>query len=442
MNIPIVIAAFNRKDCLLRLLNSLDSSEYPSTVKLIISIDGGGCPDVINIAESFDWEHGEKEVIIHKDNMGLRKHIIACASLSEQYDGVILLEDDLYVSPHFYKYVQETANYYKEDKNISGIALYSPVYCETAMLPFTPLDDGNDVYFMQLACSWGQCWLKDQWRDFIQWYEVNYEFDIASDNTVPQDIRLWPASSWKKYFIKYMIEFNKYFVYPRVAYTTNFGDAGQHHKGSNLFQSPLQYGYHHLNKVGFDDSFVKYDAFGEISPESLKIFNSDLEDYDFAVDIYGYKDIDSIESEFVLTTKECSKYELSFGLKMKPHEANVISNIPGERIIMSKTTNVKNICDFINDRISNIANWKSVHSYYFSITEMHYFEFNTIICCKENTIRNTIAENQNRISELTASAESLRNEIKMIQGSVTYRLGKFLLTPLRVFKNFIRSVKG
>ena len=93
-----------------RLLNSLVRAEYKDAVKLIISIDGNGTPEVCKYAEQFDWPHGEKDVICHKKNMGLRLHILFCGGLTKQYDGIILLEDDLYVSAWFYQYATEAAS--------------------------------------------------------------------------------------------------------------------------------------------------------------------------------------------------------------------------------------------------------------------------------------------------------------------------------------------
>ena len=60
MNIPIVVAAYDRGFSLERLLSSLVKAKYEHTVKLIISIDGGGTVEVQECAERFDWPHGEK----------------------------------------------------------------------------------------------------------------------------------------------------------------------------------------------------------------------------------------------------------------------------------------------------------------------------------------------------------------------------------------------
>jgi len=109
-------------------------------------------------------------------------------------------------------------------------------------VPFIPLNDASHAYFMQVPCSWGQAWLKEHWSAFESWYSTNLENEYNDDPTLPANIVYWPATSWKKYFFKYMVEHDKYFVYPTCSYATNFGDKGQHHTGSNLFQVPIQLG--------------------------------------------------------------------------------------------------------------------------------------------------------------------------------------------------------
>ena len=198
MNIPIVVVAYNRTNTLQRLLSSLSKAYFPFSTRLIISIDGGGPVNVIQTAKNFFWEHGQKEILEYSENLGLRKHILSCGAISKKYDGIILLEDDLYVSPWFYTYALSAARFYRGCKDISGIALYSPRYNETAFLPFYPLNDGSDTFFMQLACSWGQIWLSEQWSEFENWYNKNRNEELIRNETLPINIKLWPETSWKK----------------------------------------------------------------------------------------------------------------------------------------------------------------------------------------------------------------------------------------------------
>tara|TARA_B110000090_G_C13152569_1_gene358302 strand:- start:66 stop:260 length:195 start_codon:yes stop_codon:yes gene_type:complete len=61
-NPTIVVVAFNRRKSLNNLLYSLSKAAYGvDHVNLIISIDYSGLHDVYNLAEDFNWEHGQKK---------------------------------------------------------------------------------------------------------------------------------------------------------------------------------------------------------------------------------------------------------------------------------------------------------------------------------------------------------------------------------------------
>ena len=162
IRIPIIIVAFNRPKALERLLNSLLKASYPGEVELVISVDGekegredgktiGKGEEVRRVASGFEWPFGEKKLIFHEKNLGLRRHVIFCGELNKDYEGVIVLEDDLYVAPSFYNYTLQAFEFYKGDPKIAGISLYSHAYNETAQFPFRPLSDDSDVFFMRRA---------------------------------------------------------------------------------------------------------------------------------------------------------------------------------------------------------------------------------------------------------------------------------------------------
>ena len=73
--LAIVVVAYNRDKALAKLLNSLKRIETNINVPLVISIDGGGTEAVNKIANDFEWQYGEKKVIIH-EKLGLVKHFI------------------------------------------------------------------------------------------------------------------------------------------------------------------------------------------------------------------------------------------------------------------------------------------------------------------------------------------------------------------------------
>jgi glycosyltransferase involved in cell wall biosynthesis len=373
LNIPIVVAAYNRPDALKRILSSLLASIFTNPVELIISIDGGeDNSSVVDLARGFDWTHGSKQIIVSDVNLGLRGHILKCGRISQQYDGIVLLEDDLYVSKYFYQYVQAAQSFYRSEKRVAGIALYSHAYNETAWLPFAPLDDGSDAYFLQIACSWGQSWLSEQWANFEKWYFKNKDMGFSDDCEIPQDVRLWPETSWKKFFIKYLIVEDMYFVYPKRSLSTNFADPGVNHRGTNLFQVPLLQGDRDYVFPSFQDSIAKYDAYCELDSECMKQLSRDLAEVDLTVDLYGMKNKRDISTEYVLTSQRTDEPIKSFGRKLKPHDFNVLEGMPGDIIHFGLTEDMEEYDNFLRHRSVLIQDYDNTHAYFYALRESHY----------------------------------------------------------------------
>jgi hypothetical protein len=337
MNPAIVVVAFDRDECLARLLRSISRAHIVGPTDLVISIDKNDNDRAYGIAETFEWRHGRKEIMAREKHLGLRDHILACGDLTEHYGGVIVLEDDLFVSPFFHVYAKKALEFYAEEEAIAGVSLYAQAFNETARVGFRPLDDGADVFFLQMASSWGQCWSKNQWQSFRRWYADREDEETQETKDIPADVLVWPKSSWKKSFITYMIYRDKFFVYPRVSLSTNFGDPGTHYKYRvSVLQVPLQLTDKELRFSKIGDSLAVYDSFHEIMPESLKTLAPHLARYDFECDLHGQKDISKLDKEFVLTSKRCEGPVKSFGRELKPIELNVIYEIEGNDIALTE----------------------------------------------------------------------------------------------------------
>lgn len=332
--IAIVVVAYNRDKSLKRLLESLSKAKYNKrNIPLIISIDKSDNELVLECAEHFVWNYGKKIIINHSCNLGLRSHILKCGELTNEYENIILLEDDLYVSMNFYKYAEMAMQFYKNENNIAGISLYSQRINETAKLPFEPLKSKGDVFFMQIASSWGQCWSKKQWNDFIKWYKEHVSDDLLKNENIPYNVASWPETSWKKYFIYYLITMKKYFVYPYFSLTTNCGDEGVHFKSkTNIVQVPLRYDdKEDYEFVTLNESKSVYDAFCEnitVKDRFISLIGQEI-----VLDIYGVKKI--FHGKYLISTQKLDyKILESFKLSFKPCEANIIENLIGNDIFL------------------------------------------------------------------------------------------------------------
>jgi hypothetical protein len=366
MNIPIVVIGFNRKDSLKRLLSSVAKARYPGSVDIIISLDNDNDEAVRDVARDFVWDHGKKQLICHPQRLGLRQHILFCGDLVKDFDALIVLEDDLYVSPYFYDYSIAAVSFYHNDEQIAGISLFSHHFSETAYLPFLPLPDQSDVFFMQVPSSWGQIWTASQWLRFRQWYDRKGDNLDAFRGNVPDNVRNWRKSSWKKYFFYYMIDTGTFFVYPRISLTTNFSDPGTHIvEKKSIFQRPLLYAPKNFGFTKPGHSIAVYDAFCEVFPDTIKQFIPELGTYDFEVDLYGSKPLDSIRSAYLFSSKRCRSPLNTYGRSMKPHEANILEKNSGEVFSLGLKT------DFKQNRVRKFRSHDL--TYYYDLTEYLHF---------------------------------------------------------------------
>lgn len=329
--IAIVVVAYNRVTTLSRLLKSLESAVYDESVTLIISIDKSETDKVESYADSYCWRHGDKVVAKHEKNMGLRAHMLSLDKYFEEFDALIILEDDITVVPSFYYYSKACVRKFFDDTNIAGISLYSFSINYLNAQPFMPLQSDSDVYLMQCAQSWGQIWMRKQWFEFKTWYEKNSE-DFLVLPHLPLTICSWPKSSWLKYHTRYVIENDKYFVYPYISYSTNNGDAGTHVSvAESKYQANLLYGL--KNTFNLNPTIV-YDGFFEN-------VNLPLPVDDVCVDFYGQKE-NRMKNRYWLSS-DVLDYEIinSYALEMRPYEWNIINNREGKDLFLYDTKLIK-----------------------------------------------------------------------------------------------------
>lgn len=320
----IVVAAFNRPDSLRRLLSTLaDVRSNGKQLDLVVSIDHSPLAgELVRCVDVFDWTHGRKRARVADTNIGLRRHILACGDLTEHYPSIILLEDDLIVGPNACLFACQAVRFYEADDRVAGISLYSPGFNEMANLPFMAEHSAPDVFALQSAQSWGQCWTHSMWTKFRQWY-AEADDPLVGANDMPDRIYDWPASSWKKYAMSYLAETGRTWVYPYVSHSSNCSDVGTHNRQTTaLFQTRLDKGAGHYTFAPLDD-LVSYDIFFERSGNAFAhaMGRSGLP---LIVDLYATRGEVSGPA-LLLTTRRLPKTpEATFTLAHRPHEAGVI----------------------------------------------------------------------------------------------------------------------
>lgn len=358
----IIAIGYNRPKSLKRLLNALNKVDYQNNkVLLIISLDYSTNKEVSDIAHTFIWEYGEKIIKTHSEKQGLKKHILNCGDYMNEYilDAVSIFEDDIIPSPAFFNYMKQAVEFYESDSQIAGISLYTHLWNVNSEKPFHPLAGNFDAFFIQYAQSWGQIWMKKQWTEFKTWYMCHSE-DFSQAEGVPSNVSHWRDSSWLKYHIRYCIETNKYFVYPYESLCTNFTEMGEHNTYSTtLFQVPLQIDsrkQYHFTPLA--TASVIYDAFFE----NTRIFRYlNLTEQELCVDIYGSKRNFKGKKYWLTTQNADYKIIKSFGLKLRPHELNIILDTEGTEIKLYNT-------EIAQKNSNSRYEFHSQYDYYFKIS--------------------------------------------------------------------------
>lgn len=335
-SIAIVSVAYNRSRSLRRQLHSLDKAHFsrPDTT-LIISIDKSDTDEVRLLAEQFRWRHGEKRVVTHERNLGLRAHMLSLGTYLGEFDAIIVLEDDVTVAPSFMDYAMACVEKYRDDDRIAGISLYNYKISHKTHHTFEAAKTEYDVYFMNLAMSWGQVWMKRQWEAFHRWYlGHNEEFHLPH---IPENVNNWSAHSWLKYHIRYCMEQDKYFVYPYFSMSTNHADAGVHmQEQANMYQASMQpFPQTEFRLPALDECPVRYDGFMEPKYLSPYVGTGDAE---LCVDLLAGKP-QAMWRRYLLTTRPLPyKVVRSYGLQVAPIEANVILGTQGQDIFLYDTS--------------------------------------------------------------------------------------------------------
>ena len=357
----IVIAGWNRPRSLNRLLGMVAKGHYPEgPIPLVISLDHHEDPTTGEIAEAFNWIHGPKTVIRHEAHLGLKEHIFSCGDLTERFGSLILLEDDLGVSPWYYRYAGRALEYYSEQEEVAGISLYSHRIAESNnYYPFQLADPADDVYFLQYAVSWGQCFTQNQWHHFRAWQQNGQNAGRS-----PAYLEQWSSHSWKREFIQYLLASNRWFVCPAHSLSTNFGEPGANFgEGDDRFQVPLVDSEYPFSFLPRRETLNVYDAWFELVPESLKSLCPGLREYDLESDLYGSKvKGQDFTAPWTVTVQPLSDPKKQWGMKMRPLWKNLVFEVPGKEIVLGKVAALQPA-----SRASRLRRYVRMHQFFYPL---------------------------------------------------------------------------
>jgi len=161
---PIALFVYNRPEHTRRTISYLQKNLFADESRLFIFSDGPKTEadrvKVEQVRQLLKEVSGFKSVKVEerKENLGLANSVIAgVTKLVNEYDKVIVFEDDLLSSPYTLQYFNESLSRYAKEEKVMHVGAY--MY----NLPSKQLPE---TFFYRAATSWGWATWARAWKDF------------------------------------------------------------------------------------------------------------------------------------------------------------------------------------------------------------------------------------------------------------------------------------
>ena len=178
----LLVITYKRAKSLERLLKSLDRAEYyGDRIDLDIWIDmpssGSYNADVVKVADDHAWKFGTKTVHKRASNGGLRAqwHDTWDASVpgglkEDTPERALILEDDLELSPFYYKWLKACHTSYGHRKDLAACSLQRASLCAANCPNLEGGPPSATTNFMSpLVGSWGFSPTPTHWVRYTRW---------------------------------------------------------------------------------------------------------------------------------------------------------------------------------------------------------------------------------------------------------------------------------
>ena len=251
---PIVIFTYNRYEHFVKVIENLKLCDLANQSDLFIYSDGAKTEieqDIVQKIRVYVKKiEGFKSVtlVAQNENYGLAKNIIeGVTKIVNEYEKIIVLEDDLIVSNQFLKYMNISLENFKDEKRIWHISGWN-----------YPIDTINLPYLIQIRIMncWGWATWKDRWnyfekdpkklinefnKDMIKAFDVDnsgvfWNQIIANNNGL---INTWAIFWYATIFLN-----NGICINPKISMVKNIG-----HDGSGTHKSIANKTYTTNNEI-------------------------------------------------------------------------------------------------------------------------------------------------------------------------------------------------
>jgi hypothetical protein len=239
MPAPVAIFCYNRTECLQKCIAQLSKNHLAASTPLYFFSDGAKTTqevkDVEAVRQFIRSVSGFKEITIVEatTNRGLATSIIeGVTKVLEQFEEVIVLEDDLLTTENFLDFMNASLEFYRLSPQVYSISGYTtPINYES--------DFQYDTYFTKRASSWGWATWRNRWTN-IDWQVSNYA-SFAADQEARKRFNLMGSdlsgmldrqmagkiNSWAIRWCYHQFRTNTYSVFPLTSKVQNIGFSTQ-----------------------------------------------------------------------------------------------------------------------------------------------------------------------------------------------------------------------
>lgn len=161
---PVAVFAFNRPDHLRKSLDALAISDGAPRVAVTVfcdaprsESDAAACRQVRKVAEE-PRRFLSTEVVCRDRNLGCAGSVIdGVNQILRDADRVIVVEDDIVLSPQALEYLRRALEEYEDKQAVFSIASWAPPF------PVVPADYPYSSYFFPRFHCWGWATWRDRW---------------------------------------------------------------------------------------------------------------------------------------------------------------------------------------------------------------------------------------------------------------------------------------
>ena len=279
---PIVVFTYNRPEHTQRTLNALLINPLANESDIIIYSDSARTANhnkAVDEVRSYLSElTGFRSIkVIHRDkNFGLAESIIqGVTEVLQQSEKVIVLEDDIVVSPYFLEYMNEALEQFVDDDRV--ISVHGYVYPVDIELP--------EAFFLPGADCWGWATWRRGWalfnsngqylldelvrRHLIQEFDYNGAYPYS--NMLKAQIK-GANDSWAIRWHASAFLAGKLTLYPGRSLVHNIGTdgSGTHCGDSDSMDAKLSETKINLNNIAVEPSQMGREAFENFLRQSQK----------------------------------------------------------------------------------------------------------------------------------------------------------------------------